>query len=125
MEETIRSLKEAKKKDNEIIESTNRLVEDLKSENFNLLIENKKLKNEIEDLNNKDEVSNKWFADRKEKSAKFIKTLLDYEQSFNILNQVQLDLEKAFEPLRNQNTQLLADKERVDSALKFSHFVSS
>src|SRR5688572_9920620 len=94
LEETLKSLREAKKKDNETIENLNKSVDELKNENFTLLIDNKKLRNELEDLENKDDGIGKWFSDRREKANKFVNTVMGYENSFQVIDQVHLDLEK-------------------------------
>jgi len=67
--------------------------EDLKTENFQLLMENKKLKNEIEDISNKFSSMDKCFLERRQRTDEFINTLTGYQNSFQVINQVHLDLE--------------------------------
>jgi len=93
LEDIIKNLREAKKQDNEALEELAQKNEDLKAENFQVLLENKKLKNEMEDFTTKFSSLDKSFIERKQKTEEFINSLIEYKQSFEIINQVQLDLD--------------------------------
>lgn len=95
LEEIIRSLKETKKKDTEIIDTLSKNYETQKNENFTLLVENKKLKNQISDMMDQNQTITKWFLDRREQANNFIETFKAYERTFEVINQVEIDLEKS------------------------------
>ena len=125
-EDTIRNLKEGRKQDNNLLEEMKQKNEDLKTENFQLLIENKKLKNEMEDFTRKFSSMDKCYLERRQKTDEFINTLVGYQNSFQVINQVHLDLENSrilnatnfnfvlvFEPLKEQNRRLLEEKAKL------------
>jgi len=113
LEDIIKNLREAKKQDSEALEELTQKNEDLKAENFQILLENKKLKNEMEDFTTKFSSLDKSFIERKQKTEEFINSLIGYKQSFEIINQVQLDLDNVCEPLKDQNKRLLEEKEKL------------
>jgi len=93
LEDIIKSLKEAKKQDNQALEELTQKNDELKTENFEIMMENKKLKNEMEGFTTKFSSLDRCFLERKQKTEDFINTLIEYKQSFEVINQVQLDLD--------------------------------
>lgn len=89
----MKTLKEAKKKDSESIDQLTKSFQELQNENFNLLVENKKLKNQITDMSNQNESLNRWFMERKEKSNQFINEIATHNTTIQHLSQTQNDID--------------------------------
>lgn len=113
LEDIIKNLREGKKQDMEALQELKNKNEELRTENFELLVQKKKLSNELGEANDKFSKMDKCLVERRQKTDEFINTLSRYESSFQVINQVNLDLETIFEPLKEQNRKLLAEKERL------------
>lgn len=93
LEDIIKNLREGKKQDLEALQELKNKNEELKTENFELLVQNKKLNNELGESNDKFSKMDKCLVERRQKTDEFINTLSKYENSFQVINQVNLDLE--------------------------------